>query len=91
MKAFLKGTYGIEADKIKQLDGYNNCNYLITSGDDQFIYKTYPYSKDIYEITKAENQVLIHLKVNGLLSIPIPLHNKANEFLNIEENEILFI
>lgn len=68
--------------QIKSMVGYANSNYLITAGEEKFVFKTYRYDKEELGIIQAENELLLHLKkYNKHLAMrfphPIPARNGA--------------
>ncbi len=77
---FLKEHFGIKPDEIKPLDGYHNLNFLVRSGDNKFVYKTYPYDKELFDITSAENDAINHLKNVGFKRIPRPIKTESGQY-----------
>lgn len=47
---------------IKSMVGYANSNYLITAGEERFVFKTYRYDPLELSIITAENELLLHLQ-----------------------------
>jgi ethanolamine-phosphate phospho-lyase len=58
MKDILLKYYGIEADEIIALKGYDNANYLIKSARNKFIFKTYKLNEEMLDFIRAESQIL---------------------------------
>ena len=62
MKQAILKAFGILPLKIKRLNGYENENYLVTAKDAQYIFKTYPSTKNTFSLINAECHALIHLQ-----------------------------
>lgn len=58
--------------EIKSMVGYANSNYLIKSGDNRFVFKTYRYDPRELEIIAAENELLLHLQQHPKLAKRFP-------------------
>jgi ethanolamine-phosphate phospho-lyase len=84
MKEILKTYYGIEATEIKKLDGYDNVNYLVKTHDSKYIFKTYAFNSEIWELVVSESDILTSLG-NG--RFPKPIHStKGDAVQTIEYN-----
>ena len=70
MNKLLLQYFGIEAQNIKKLAGYDNVNYLVTAKDAKYIFKTYVYDDLLFDIVKAESDVLLHLQKPGTSCFP---------------------
>ena len=55
MKTIVKDHYGILATRVEKLNGMDNANYLVATGTERYILKTYPFSKDTLSLVEAEN------------------------------------
>ena len=64
--------FGLSNISIKTLDGYANANYLISSDEGKFTFKTYSNLK-LQETVEAENHMLLHLKSKKINDIPEPV------------------
>ena len=73
MKDILRKYYGIEATEVKKLTGYDNVNYLIKTHEDKYILKTYKKDNDLFDLVKAESEVLVHLSGPGNNQFPKPV------------------
>lgn len=56
MNDLLLEHYGIDAREIKKLNGYDNCNYLISSDRGRYIFKPYAYEDELKDILAAEGE-----------------------------------
>ena len=72
MVDLLKKEFGFTQVTCTKLDGYDNLNYLVTTENGKYVFKTYTYSEDLWEIVLAENDVLATLEAN-LDGIPKPI------------------
>ena len=81
MKQAILKAFGILPLKIKRLNGYENENYLVTAKDAQYIFKTYPSTKNTSSLINAECQALIHLQQKGGCKTPIPIPFISGEFV----------
>lgn len=71
MKEILSQHFGIDALEVKKLVGYDNINYLVKADDSKYIFKTYKYSNEIYDLVTAESDLLITLHDSGQYPVPI--------------------
>ena len=62
MKAIIEKELGIPDVQIKELNGYDNKNYLVRGGNNSFIFKTYTPKKHVLPFVKAENKALLFLQ-----------------------------
>lgn len=90
MNNFLEDEFGLTVVDSKKLDGYDNANFLITTSEKQYIFKTYPYSDFLFDIIKAENDTLLFLADNFHSSIPKPIafKNKKLQKKISSENQL---
>lgn len=87
IEQLLADHYGLHGCKIKSMVGYANSNYLIRSGDDRFVFKTYRFNLDEFRIIEAENELLLFLQQHAAMSdrFPSPIASKDRQYiLNIE-------
>jgi 4-aminobutyrate aminotransferase-like enzyme/Ser/Thr protein kinase RdoA (MazF antagonist) len=82
MKEILKTYFEIEATEIKRIDGYDNVNYLVKSHDSKYIFKTYAYKPEVYDLACAESDILTALG-NG--RFPRPIKSRDGDAVKIIE------
>ena len=82
MKEAILKAFGILPLNIKRLNGYENENYLVTAKDAQYIFKTYPSTKNTFSLINAECLALIHLQQKGGCKTPIPIPFVSGEYVN---------
>ena len=90
--SILENEFGLQKVAIQLLDGYANKNYLVTSAQGKFIFKSYAQHKELLEVTDAENEMLLHLQKKGIRSIPRPIAFSNGAFVKvliIEGKELL--
>ncbi len=78
---FIKKEFGLQVADYKQLDGYDNLNYRISTSDSSYIYKTYKYSEVSYDMVKAENDTLLFLQSDFKNKVPKPIPFKDGSYL----------
>jgi 4-aminobutyrate aminotransferase-like enzyme/Ser/Thr protein kinase RdoA (MazF antagonist) len=92
MKELVERELGIQVTEIKELNGYSNKNYLIKSNNESYIFKTYPFNKEVFSFIKAENSTLLFLSQNPNSLTPIPISFKDGTYVKkILLNEELLI
>lgn len=92
MKDILRKYYGIEATEIKKLVGYDNVNYQIKTQEGKYIFKTYKKNDDLYDLVKAESEVLVHLSGSANNQFPKPIKTHDGVFVSlatIEGEEVI--
>lgn len=74
MNKQIQELYGFQISTIKKLDGYDNANYLLKSRDDQYVFKSYPFSRQTYDLLVAETDILHSLQksFHGYIPQPVP-------------------
>ncbi|MBN09230.1 MAG: aminotransferase class III [Flavobacteriaceae bacterium] len=72
MDKLLNKYFGIEAKKIKKLDGYDNQNFLVETSRKKYILKTYS-NITILPILEAEIKILNSINLNSLIDFPKPI------------------
>ena len=82
MEELIKNHFGLIPTDIKTLWGYDNCNYLVTTAKDKYIFKTYPNDSELYDIIKAECELLKFVH-NSKGIYPKPIKFEDNSFLKI--------
>ncbi len=80
IKKILAEYYSLEKVDIKELDGYENENFLVSDSKGKYILKTYLYREELYEIVQAERDVLLELKGEERYSLPKPVQTNQGEF-----------
>ncbi len=92
MKDILRKYYGIEAIEIKKLVGYDNGNYQIKTREGKYIFKTYKKESDLFDLVKAESDLLAHLSDPGNHQFPKPiktLNGAYVEKIKIDGDEVV--
>ena len=90
IKEVFKESFGLLAQSIEKLNGYHNINYLVKTDQGNYILKTYPYTKELFDILNAENEALIHLNNMNLNGIPNAIKNKENNWLITSNNQYIY-
>ena len=85
MKSLIEQKYGIAVNKIKPLAGYDNKNYKVSSGPEQYVFKTYSLSEEQLYILNAEVSVLQGLKDSMGACVPESLVSKEGGPLEVFE------
>ena len=85
MKTILREQFGINALKVERLSGLDNANYLVETKNERYIFKTYPYTRDILTLVEAENDALLFLQNEDQKGTqrPIPLKDRNYTVLDI--------
>ena len=85
--------YNISDAKVTKLSGYENENYLVFSSGKKYVLKTYLYNDTLFDIVKAEREVLLQLKGRDKYDYPVPVALKNGEFevLHNEDDSRLII
>ena len=77
----LEKTFGILPLEIKKLNGYENKNYLITTDKKRYVFKTYPFDKDLQSLLEAECQALLFLQKKPNSKTPLPISFNSGEYV----------
>ena len=85
MKDILLKHFGIEALEIKKLAGYENVNYLVMTHDAKYIFKTYKPDEPLFDLVKAESEVLVSLTQQDNNLYPKPLKTIDGEYVQLIE------
>lgn len=74
MLELLKRWYSFQSAELKKLNGYDNANYLLVTEKGKYIFKTYPYTSEAFDLVQAETEVLLSIqeKLKGKIPTPIP-------------------
>ena len=73
MNTLLLSEFGLKNVEVKKLNGYDNVNYLITTSKKKYIFKTYSFNEEVFEIVKAENETLLFLQKSDNENYPKPV------------------
>jgi ethanolamine-phosphate phospho-lyase len=83
MNKLLQTEFGLTAFEVKKLNGYDNVNYLVKTKTAQYIFKTYNYSEDTFEMVDAENKTLFFLQKSAQNKYPTPIQYSDGSFIKI--------
>ena len=85
MDELLKNEFGFNEIETKTLDGYENENYRIKTGSDQYIFKTYQYidNDELLALVKAENETLLFLQKTPNKNYPKPIPFLDGSYIKI--------
>lgn len=78
---YIQQNFDFNNVEVIKLGGYNNSNYLVKTGDNKYICKTYPYNPELFEIINAENDTLIFLSKSTKGIYPEPIQNLHGSYL----------
>ncbi|UJH66095.1 aminotransferase class III-fold pyridoxal phosphate-dependent enzyme [Allomuricauda sp. SCSIO 65647] len=81
----LKTAFGFKSHSVRQLDGYDNKNYLVENEGQKFIFKTYPKAAIERSLLEAENDTLLFLRKKGFEAVPEPLPFSDGSFIKLFE------
>ena len=73
MNKLLQKHFGFQEIEIKQLNGYDNANYLIKAESGKFIFKTYSLNTGSIALVEAENETLLFLQNMKKNKFPKPI------------------
>lgn len=90
MKKILSDLFGLNVITIVKLNGYDNANYKLTTGNASFIFKTYPNDPALFDLIRAEIDALLFLQKYNSENYPKPLPFKDGEYIKLVnlENEL---
>lgn len=83
MKNILLEHFGIEALEIRKLVGYENINYLVKTAEARFIFKTYKFNAILFDLVKAESDILVNLSRKKNNKYPLPIKLKDGEYIKV--------
>ena len=77
IRTLIQEHYQIDVTDVRRLAGYENANYLVKAEGQKFVFKTYHYSDELYELVQAESSVLKLLEQETQTCYPRPIlmHN----------------
>ena len=81
MNKLLQSEFGLTEFEVKRLNGYDNVNYLVKTKTDKYIFKTYNYTDETFEMVKAENDTLFFLKKTDQNKYPVPIQFHDGSFI----------
>ncbi|MDZ7608740.1 MAG: hypothetical protein U5K79_24855 [Cyclobacteriaceae bacterium] len=70
--------YGLKDASIKRIAGYDNANYLVVAENKKYVFKSYPYSKELNDLLIAETELLEHLNAGNSSYFPKPVKSTSN-------------
>ena len=85
MTSLLKTEFGLSQCTITKLDGYDNCNYLVVSNSEKYVFKTYTYNKALLDVLKAETKALQFLEKPKCKTFPKPIPFLSGECIKVLE------
>jgi ethanolamine-phosphate phospho-lyase len=85
MDTLLKEEFGIDALNIKKLGGYDNANYHIQTSSNNYIFKTYPYAQELFDLIETETKALLFLNQDKKQTFPIPISFISGDFTKVLE------
>lgn len=83
MNLILQKEFGFQVNEIKKLHAYENLNYLIKTNQAKYVFKTYPYTKDLLGLVEAENETLLFLQKSDKNSFPKPIPFKDGSLVKV--------
>ena len=90
MKKLLQKEFGFNIVDIKEINGYENVNYLIKTDTGKYIFKTYLSGRETEALIKAENDILLSLQDFNGKTFPKPVSftdGSLTKTLNLEGKE----
>lgn len=87
MHDLLKGSFGFHSVELKRLNGYDNVNYLAETDRGKYIFKTYPFTSETFDLVQAETEILLALQKNFKGRIPCPEPFEDGQYVKLEEWE----
>jgi ethanolamine-phosphate phospho-lyase len=58
MHDLLKTSFGFRSVELKKLNGYDNVNYLVETDSGKYIFKTYPFTSETFDLVQVETEFL---------------------------------
>jgi ethanolamine-phosphate phospho-lyase len=86
MHDLLKTSFGFRSVELKKLNGYDNVNYLVETDSGKYIFKTYPFTSETFDLVQVETEFLhaLQKRFHGRIPEPVPFedgnHVKLIEF-----------
>lgn len=85
MQDLLKVSFGFRSVELKKLNGYDNVNYLVETDRGNFIFKTYPFSQEMFDLVLTETEILHALQKNFKGRVPCPEPFEDGQYVKLEE------
>lgn len=74
IEALLRDLFNLQAPQTKRLNGYENINYRVKDAGRKYVFKTYPFDQELYDILQAETEALLYLnRDNEKALFPTPV------------------
>ncbi|MDT0539791.1 aminotransferase class III-fold pyridoxal phosphate-dependent enzyme [Croceitalea sp. P059] len=83
LQQLLELEFGLKNPSIKKINGYDNANYRVQSKEKSFVLKTYTFDDELFEVLKAENEVLLLLNSANSECYPKPMSFNDNQFIKL--------
>ncbi len=87
IRDFLAQELNSPSFKIKRLNGYDNVNYLVDTGAHKYVFKTYVFDQELFDLLEAENKVLQFLQEENNTDYPACIPFKDGTYLKIIKGE----
>jgi ethanolamine-phosphate phospho-lyase len=77
MQELLKVSFGFHSVELKKLNGYDNVNYLVETERGNYIFKTYPFTVETFDLVQAETEFLhaLQKRFHGRIPEPVPFED----------------
>jgi ethanolamine-phosphate phospho-lyase len=74
MHDLLKTSFGFLSVELKKLNGYDNVNYLVETDSGKYIFKTYPFTSETFDLVQVETEFLhaLQKRFHGRIPEPVP-------------------
>ncbi len=83
LQSLIAKEFGIECTAIKKIAGYDNANYLIHTATTSYVFKTYKYTQELFDIVNEESDVLAALSAQQSASYPTPITFTDEQFVKV--------
>jgi ethanolamine-phosphate phospho-lyase len=85
MHELLKVSFGFLSVEFKKLNGYDNVNYLVETDRGKYIFKTYPFTSETFDLVQAETEFLHALQKKFHGKIPGPISFEDGNYVKLIE------
>ncbi|WP_194973435.1 aminotransferase class III-fold pyridoxal phosphate-dependent enzyme [Aquiflexum lacus] len=77
MHDLLKTSIGFLSVELKKLNGYDNVNYLVETDSGKYIFKTYPFTSETFDLVQVETEFLhaLQKRFHGRIPEPVPFED----------------
>ncbi|MFC3881806.1 aminotransferase class III-fold pyridoxal phosphate-dependent enzyme [Algoriphagus namhaensis] len=82
---FLIEEFEAESSRLEKLDGYANMNFSFLALGEKYILKTYPFEEQLFQLLKAETEILVHLSGKANDSYPVAIPFKDGSLIQTKE------